>query len=171
MRKVSPLHRLPSLNKLRGTVWLSLSGQLLTWRRLFSSSVSAHVCVSPTSRTGWAHSSARRNETTNNFYWLKEAHHERPSPALASAQRHANHTDTTTRRFVTRYINITITILDTGVGVGVLLAADSQSTSAVWVSGLPLGPLTRFLSCSSFFVWQLLFSSFEGDFSDEKTGL
>jgi hypothetical protein len=30
------------------------------------------------------------------------------------------------------------------VGVGVLLAADSQSTSAVWVSGLPLGPSTRF---------------------------
>jgi hypothetical protein len=30
------------------------------------------------------------------------------------------------------------------VGVGVLPAADSQSTSAVWVSGLPLGPLTRF---------------------------
>jgi hypothetical protein len=37
-------------------------------------------------------------------------------------------------------------------GVGVLLAADSQSTSAVWVSGFPLGPLTRFLSCSSYFV-------------------
>jgi hypothetical protein len=28
------------------------------------------------------------------------------------------------------------------VGVGVVLAADSQSTSAGWVSGLPLGPLT-----------------------------
>jgi hypothetical protein len=31
-----------------------------------------------------------------------------------------------------------------GVGVGVHLAADSQSTSFIWVSGLPLGPLTRF---------------------------
>jgi hypothetical protein len=36
------------------------------------------------------------------------------------------------------------TALQSGVGVGVLLEADSQSTSTVWVSGLPLGPLTRF---------------------------
>jgi hypothetical protein len=50
------------------------------------------------------------------------------------------------------YINITVTILD--IGVGVSLAADSQSTSAVWVSGLPLGPLTRFYLCMSF-VWHL----------------
>jgi hypothetical protein len=37
--------------------------------------------------------------------------------------------------------------------------------------GPPFGTLDQILSCSSFFVWQLLYSSFEGAFSDEKTGL
>jgi hypothetical protein len=37
--------------------------------------------------------------------------------------------------------------------------------------GLPFGTLGQILSCSSFFVWQLLYSCFEGAFSDEKTGL
>jgi hypothetical protein len=54
-------------------------------------------------------------------------------------------------------------------GVGFLLAADSQSTIVVWVSGLPLGSLTRFylalLTSSD------NFSSFEGSFSEEKTCL
>jgi hypothetical protein len=51
-----------------------------------------------------------------------------------------------------------------------VLAADSQSTSA---SGyrVSLGTLGQILSSSSYFIRQLLFSSFEGAFSDEKTGL
>jgi hypothetical protein len=34
--------------------------------------------------------------------------------------------------------------------------------------GPPFGTLDQILSCSSYFVWQLLFSSFKGAFSDEK---
>jgi hypothetical protein len=37
--------------------------------------------------------------------------------------------------------------------------------------GPPFGTLGQILSCSSFFIWQLLYSSFEGAFSDEKAGL
>jgi hypothetical protein len=37
--------------------------------------------------------------------------------------------------------------------------------------GPPFGTLDHILSFSSFFVWQLLYSSFEDALSDEKTGL
>jgi hypothetical protein len=47
---------------------------------------------------------------------------------------------------------------------GVLLAANRQSTSSSW------GPWPD-LSFSSFLDWQLLYSSFYGILSDEKTGL
>jgi hypothetical protein len=38
------------------------------------------------------------------------------------------------------------------------------------VSGLPLGPMTRYY-LSHFFVWQLLCCCSEGALSDERTGL
>jgi hypothetical protein len=54
------------------------------------------------------------------------------------------------------------------IGVGVLLAADSQSTSK---SGYRASIWDQILSCSSFFRLTITLFFFLGAFSDEKTGL
>jgi hypothetical protein len=56
------------------------------------------------------------------------------------------------------------------VGVGVLLAADSQSTSSPGYQASLCDPWPDVIMLF-FFVWQLLYSSFESVLSDEKTGL